>query len=154
MPLWLQWSLIAVGLVASALLVFFIVRQSSALKQHRIARTRSTEFQARRREDMIESIRIIAMAVEQDQIEYSEACLRIKGLLDHVDPTLLEKQPYSVFLDIHNKLDHMPTHRARQRTDARFLEKMDKERQDLEVEHGDAIRRAATAIRHHAFDSK
>lgn len=152
MPLWLQWFLIAAGLAAIVLLALFILRQNRALKKHRVAEARRSEFQSRRREDMIESIRIIAMAVEQDQIEYSEACLRLKGLLDHVAPTLLEKPPYSIFLDVHNKLEHMPTHRARQRTDNRFLEKMDKERRELELSHGDAIRRAATAIRHHAFD--
>lgn len=152
MPLWLQWSLIVAGIIAIVCLFVFISRQARILKKHRQVEVRKTEFQNRRREDMVESIRIIAMAVEQDQVEYSEACLRLKGLLDHVAPELLEKPPYRVFQELHDQLQHMPTHRARQQTDQRFVKKMDKERFSLEQANADAIRRAATAIRHHNFD--
>ncbi|HET8848707.1 MAG TPA: DUF2489 domain-containing protein, partial [Marinobacter sp.] len=37
-------------------------------------------------------------------------------------------------------------------TDTKFVQKMDKERYAIEHTHADEIRRAATAIRHHAFD--
>lgn len=152
MPQWLQWSLIVLGLAAIALLLVFIVRHGRLLRSHRRKQERQQAFQAERRENMIESIRILAMAVEEDQVEYSEACLRIKGLLDHVAPELLEQSPYRIFLEIHDQIQHMPTHRARQQTDTRFVRKMDEERFALEKNHSDAIRRAATAIRHHSFD--
>ncbi|MEC7376157.1 MAG: DUF2489 domain-containing protein, partial [Pseudomonadota bacterium] len=48
-------------------------------------------------------------------------------------------------------LQHMPTHRARQATDTRFVEKMDRERFEVEKQHADEIRRAATALRLHRF---
>ena len=83
-----------------------------------------------------------------------QACLRLKGLLDHVAPELLSQSPYRIFQEVHDKLEHMPTHRARQATDTRFVEKMDKERFNVEKAHADEIRRAATAIRHHAFEEK
>jgi heme exporter protein D len=152
MPPWLQWSLIILGLAAITLLLAFIVRHSRLLREHRRKEARAQAFQADRRDSMIESIRILAMAVEEDQVEYSEACLRIKGLLDHVDPGLLDQPPYQVFLEIHDQIQHMPTHQARQDTDSRFVRKMDEERFALEQTHSDAIRRAATAIRHHRFD--
>lgn len=100
---------------------------------------------------MIRSVHVIAMAVEEDQIEYSEACLRLKGLLDHIAPELLEQSPFSVFQKVHDQLQHMPTHRARQATETKFVDKMDKERFEVEQKHADAIRRAATAIRHYSF---
>lgn len=151
MPQWLQWTLIIAGLIAIVVLVAFITRQSRALRQHNATRRKNDAFMAERREKMVESIRVIAMAVEEDQVEYSEACLRLKGLLDHVAPELLQRSPYSVFLDVHDRISHMPTHRARKKTDKRFVEKMDEERFAVEKEFRDAIRRAATAIREYDF---
>lgn len=151
MPSWLQWTLIIAGLLAIALLVAFIGRQFRALQNSRRRQEKAEYFQKERRDSMIESVRVLAMAVEENQVEYSEACLRIKGLLDHLAPELLDQPPFRVFQEVHDQIQHMPTHRARQETDARFVEKMDRERLAVEQEHADAIRRAATAIRHHPF---
>ncbi|CAN0595793.1 DUF2489 domain-containing protein [Marinobacter sp. M-5] len=151
MPLWLQWTLIIAGLLAIATLIAFIVRQSRLLSLSRRRDDKNRAFREKRRQSMVESIQVIAMAVEEDQVEYSEACLRLKGLLDHVAPELLERSPYRIFREISDQLQHMPTHRARQATDTRFIEKMDQERLALEKQHADTIRRAATALRQHAF---
>ncbi|MBS3804828.1 MAG: DUF2489 domain-containing protein [Oleiphilaceae bacterium] len=151
MPIWLQWTLIVTGLVVIALLTAFIVKQARVIKQTKVREARHRSFRAERRDSMIDSIRVLAMAIEQDQVEYSEGCLRIKGLLDHVEPELLEQSPFQVFQEIHNHLEHMPTHQARQETDLRFVQKMDRERYALEAKHSDRIRRAATALRHHPF---
>ena len=152
MPQWLQWSLIIAGLVAIILLAVFIRRQMQLLSENRKRQAKAEEFQTNRRKDMIRSVRVIAMAVEEDQIEYSEACLRLKGLLDHIAPELLEQSPFRVFQDVHDQLQHMPTHRARKNTDSATIREMDKERFAVEREYSDEIRRAATAIRHHRFD--
>ncbi len=151
MPVWLQWTLIVTGLIAIGLLALFIRKQSKAIRQSHRIRARNEAFQADRRASMIESIQVLAMAVEQDQVEYSEACLRIKGLLEHVAPELLTRAPFRIFQDMHDKMQHMPTHQARQDTDQRFVEKLDRERFALEQKHADEIRRAATAIRHYRF---
>ncbi|MEX2474781.1 DUF2489 domain-containing protein [Marinobacter sp.] len=151
MPLWLQWALITAGLLVIALLATFILRQARLLKQSRQRNDRHRAFQEDRRQSMIESIQVIAMAVEEEQVEYSEACLRLKGLLDHVAPELLERSPYQVFREVHDQIQHMPTHRARQATDSRFIEKMDRERLEIEARNSDAIRRAAAALRQHDF---
>ena len=147
----LQWSLIIAGAIAIIALLGFIRRKKVALSENRKRQDKAEAFQAKRRQNMIDSIRVIAMAVEENQIEYSEACLRIKGLLDHIEPQLMEKPPFRVFLEVYEQLRHMPTHQARQDTEARFVDKMDKERFEVEERHADEIRRAATAIRHHAF---
>ncbi len=152
MPLWLQWTLIIAGIIAIALLLVFIRRQTKTLSEDRRRREKSDAFNRKRREDMISSIRVVAMAVEADQVEYSEACLRLKGLLDHVAPGLLQQPPYTVFQEVHDKLQHMPTHRARQATETKFVEKMDKERFEVEKDYAEEIKRAATAIRYHSFD--
>ena len=104
MPQWLQWSLIGLGVAAIIVLLVFITRHTRQLREHRRQQERQRTFQAERRQGMIESIRILAMAIEEDQVEYSEACLRIKGLLDHVEPGLLDEPPYRIFLEIHDSI--------------------------------------------------
>ncbi|UDL04619.1 DUF2489 domain-containing protein [Marinobacter sp. CA1] len=151
MPAWLQWSLIVAGLIASVLLVLFIVRQWRILRQARVRERSQAAFHAQRRENIVDSLQVLAMAIEQDQVEYSEACLRIKGLLELVAPELLTQPPYQVFQEVHDQISHMPTHQARQDTDRKFVRKMDKERFAVEQQHADAIRRAATALRQHTF---
>lgn len=152
MPRGLQLVFIAIALVVIGALLVYIWRQSRVLSEQRLREKKTEEFQARRRDEMIESIRVIAMAVEADQVEYSEACLRLKGLLEHVAPELLEKPPFQVFQQVHDKISHMPTHRARKNTDSQTLEKMDQERLEVEEEHAEDIRQAATTIRHYRFD--
>lgn len=153
MPQWLQWSLIIAGLVAIVLLLVFIRRHAALISEGRKRESKARAFQAKRRQEMIESVQVIAMAIEEDQVEYSEACLRLKGLLDHLAPTLLDQSPFRVFQQVHEQLQHMPTHRARQATDTRFVEKMDRERFEVEKKHADEIRRAATALRLHRFSA-
>jgi len=152
MPRGLQLVFIAIALVVIGVLLVYIWRQSKVLSEQRLRDKKTAEFQARRRDEMVESIRMIAMAVEADQVEYSEACLRLKGLLEHVDPELLEKPPFQVFQQVHDKISHMPTHRARKMTDSQTLETLDEERRKVEQEHAADIRQAATTIRHYRFN--
>lgn len=151
MPQWIQWILIVAGLLVIALLGHFIWQRSRLLQQQNRQQARNQAFRNERREQMIQSVRVLAMSIEQDQVEYSEACLRIKGLLDHLAPDLLSQSPYRIFQEMHDALQHMPTHQARQDTSSRFIDKMDAQRFELEQKHADAIRRAATAIRYHTF---
>jgi exopolyphosphatase/pppGpp-phosphohydrolase len=147
MPQWLQWALIIGGVVAIALLAGFIVRQLRVLQASKRRQEKTEAFQKERRASMVESLQVLAMAVEAEQMEYSEACLRIKGLLDHVSPELLQQQPYRVFQEIHDQIQHMPTHEARQNTETRFVEKMDRERVAIEEANAGRIREAAVALR-------
>ncbi|WP_150912277.1 DUF2489 domain-containing protein [Marinobacter halotolerans] len=147
MPQWLQWALIIGGVAAIALLAGFILRQLRVLQASKRRQEKTEAFQKERRASMVESLQVLAMAVEAEQMEYSEACLRIKGLLDHVSPDLLQQQPYRVFQEVHDQIQHMPTHKARQNTETRFVEKMDRERMAIEEANAGRIREAAVALR-------
>ncbi|SDW92161.1 DUF2489 domain-containing protein [Marinobacter mobilis] len=151
MPPWLQWTLIASGLLAIALLLLFIIRQLKVLQGERAQRNKHQAFQVRRRQEIVESLRVLALAIEENQVEYSEACLRIKGLLDLVAPELLEQSPFEIFAQVHEQLRHMPTHQAREDTDKRFIRKLDRERFAIETQYAEAIRTAACALRQHSF---
>lgn len=141
------WGLILVGALASLGLVRLIRRQWAAA-QARAAATRAREAQhAAARAALVDSLRILSLGIEQDQIELSEACLRIKGLLDRLAPQWLQEAELSVFQRMHDALAHMPTHEARQQTDKRFTFKLDQQRFRLEAEYRDALREAARALR-------
>ncbi|MDX1589569.1 MAG: DUF2489 domain-containing protein [Oleiphilaceae bacterium] len=151
MSLAAQWSLIILGLALIAGLLWYIQRQRKQLRAIHRSRAKTRELQAKRHESMIESIRLLAMTAEQEQVEYSEACIRIKGLLDHVAPHLLAREPYSVFQTMYEKTEHMPTHEARKQADPELIRQLDEERFALEREHGEAIQRAVVAIREYDF---
>lgn len=146
-----QWLLIAVGLIASAALVVFILKQFRELGRQRQLRKRQRESQERRRRDAIQSVRVLAMTIEQDQVDLSEASIRIHGLLQVLAPDLLEQEPYRVFREMAEKTAHMPTHEKRQDSDKRFIRRLDLQRAALEEENQGRIREAAIAIRRYPF---
>lgn len=152
MPQNLQWMLILAGIIAIVGLSLYIARQWQRLHQYRRAVEHTRALQNERRDSMIESIRILAMTLQQEQVEPSEGCIRIKGLLDHVEPELLNHKPYNVFQTIYEKTEHMPTHEARQQADPKLIQRLDEERFALEAEYAEAIQEAAMAIRYYGFD--
>lgn len=153
-PETLQWTLIGVGTIAIAVLIFVIQRQWRRLRHVRRAQEHTRRLQQERRDSMIESIRILAMTLEQEQVEPSEGCIRIKGLLDHVAPELLAQKPYDVFQVMYEKTEHMPTHEARRQADPKLISRLDEERFALEAQYADSIQEAAVAIRFHRFDEQ
>ena len=150
----LQWTLIVIGVAAIAVLIYVIQCHWRRLRQFRKAQEHTRQLQQQRRDSMIESIRILAMTLEQEQVEPSEGCIRIKGLLDHVAPELLAQKPYNVFQILYEKTEHMPTHEARRQADPKLINRLDEERFALEAEYADNIQEAAVAIRFHRFDDK
>jgi|GEM_PF-111423 hypothetical protein len=153
-PQTLQWTLIAVGVVAIAVLIYVIQRHWRRLNQFRRAQEHTRQLQQQRRDSMIKSIRILARSIEEEQVEPSEGCIRIKGLLDHVAPELLTQKPYNVFQTLYEKTEHMPTHESRRQADPKLISRLDEERFALEAEYADSIQEAAVAIRFHRFDEK
>ena len=147
-----QWTLIIVGLIAIPALAWLIRRQWTQLKGAHLSQEKTAQLQKERRDKMIDSIRIIASVCEQQQVESSEACIRIKGLLDHVQPELLGTEPYVVFQVMYEKTEHMPTHEARQQTDKKTIRKLDQERFQLEEHYAPKITEAVKAIQQHDFD--
>ncbi len=84
-------------------------------------------------------------------MELSEGCIRIKVLLDHVDPTLHEQAPFSIFSTMYKATEHMPTHEARKKTDKKFIHKLDQQRFKLERDNKEAILSASEAIQVYPF---
>jgi|SRR5690554_3852124 len=92
--------------------------------------------QAKRLNYLHESIATIALAMQQGQCELSEGCIRLVVLLDNLPNA--EKagfaQRFPKLHEMYERIKHMPTHDARKQLPKKELHKMDKERQQLEVD--------------------
>lgn len=93
-----------------------------------------------------ESIDVLAKSIIDEQVEYSEACMRIKILIDHWDSSLHSDERFSIFNRVYEKLENHPRFGARKQIDKRFLRKLDDERHRIELALKDDIRAAARAL--------
>ncbi len=145
------YTLIALGLVAIPALTWFNYRQWMRIKQQKITLEEIKQHQIATRSQLIESIRILALCILEEQVELSEGCIRIKVLLDHLAPELHQEPELQIFSQIHEALAHMPTHEARASTNKRFIFKLDQQRFRLERENKSAILAGAKALRARIF---
>ena len=145
------WGGIALGLITTVLLARIILKKWNLIKTAEQAKVAQNSIQKEKHEKAIESIKIIALCMTEEQVEPSEGCIRIKVLLDHVAPELNEQAPFSIFTTMYDATAHMPTHDARKKADKALIRQLDEERFALEKQHKDAILEAAKAIQHYSF---
>jgi len=145
------WGSIAIGVLASIALISLILKKWRYIKAAEAIKHSQDQIKKQKREEVIESIKIIALCIIEEQVELSEGCIRIKVLLDHVAPELHDQTPFTVFSEMYDATEHMPTHGARKRADKALIRKLDAERFELEKNHKDAIVEASKALRNYSF---
>jgi hypothetical protein len=137
------------GSVVILLLLFCIRKQLNNLKhKESLKKALQTKSEATRKH-IINSIRVLARCIIADQVEFSEACIRIKVLIDALAPEMHQDPDYLIFNEIYESTAHMPTHEARKEVDRRFLFKLDKQRWELEAINETNIRKAAEKLLKH-----
>ncbi len=142
-----QTAWLALGIVAGLVLIAFLVHQiRSSLAILREAQQSQKAAGLSSNLELEDSLIVLARCILDDQIELSEACIRVKVLMDNLDPAWPQSQGLAIFSEMYDKLAHMPTHAARKATDKRFLFKLDKQRFDLERQHREAIREGAKTL--------
>lgn len=147
---WL-WLASALGLIAIIFLAAFIRRQLRRMSDAQKRADTQKQAAEAKRADIIESIQVIASCLLDKQVEPTEACIRIKVLLDFVSPELHQQAPYSTFNLIYEKTRHMPTHSAWKALDKRERRHLEKERYALEAEYEKDIQKAMHAILTYPF---
>jgi hypothetical protein len=140
------WLGILVGLVMIAGLCWFILTKSRELKAFQVQRAQQDAQQIEKRSYLIDSIKVIATTMLEDQVELSEGCIRIKVLIDHLDASLHEQDAFKIFELMYRETEHMPTHQARKNTDKNFIHKLDQQRFALEKQHRESVRKAAKKL--------
>ncbi len=134
----LPW-LAAAGLVLLALAGYALLLWR---RVWRLQRQRQLDEQARR-ERLRGDLRILAEALLSEQLPLIEGAIRIKVLLEHLDPALAGDSRTAVFRSLVEATAHIPTH-----ADWKALERSERRRHEvrfgeLELQHKAAARNAA-----------
>lgn len=147
----LLWSLIILGVLLIPVLMMVIRKQLSLIRAakpeaHQAVREDQPVSGNKHQLDLRESLRVIATLALDDQVELSEASIRIKVLIDHFDADLHAQAPFKIFEEVYLALQHMPTHQARKATDKKFIRKLDQQRFAIESRNRERIRAGARAL--------
>lgn len=145
------WLASAVGVVMCVFLARFSLNTWKKIQRIEAAKEAYEKEVAEKKADAVNSIKVIAQCMIDEQVELSEGCIRIKVLLDHVAPQLHEDDNFSVFMKMYDATEHMPTHEARKKTDKRIIFKLDQERFKLEEDNQEEILKASKDIIEYAF---
>ncbi|GAB3486130.1 DUF2489 domain-containing protein [Marinomonas epiphytica] len=101
---------LVVSLLVIAVSIWFIVRQIK-LNKARAQKIKQGEERVREeRNKRIDSIRVLLKAADSEEMNWIEASIRIKNLLDQLGVDLSEKGNISVFYQIEELTQHIPTH--------------------------------------------
>ena len=147
-------SILWVAIIFSTLLAIFLLIYSLKMWQ-KIKTLKEAQALIQKEQDKlaqtthlkaVDSIKLIAQFMLEEQVELSEGCIRIKVLLDHTAPEFHEHPTYKVFYEMYLATEHMPTHEARKQADKKLIRKLDKERLELEAENKEAILAASQQL--------
>ena len=131
-----------IGALIIAGLSFYLGRLLLLLKQARGKQQAKIEA---RNTTLAENIYTIVWAMRDGQCEFSEGCLRVWVLLDHIMPSN-PKQPradnqklYPGIFALYEKVKDLPTHDARKKVKKSELRAMDEQRLKDEVQFKEQI---------------
>lgn len=147
----LTYSLILLGIaiiIALATLIFKQLRKARGVAQAREeSLAKYAEEAAQNRAYLLESSKVIANAIlHDDKITLTEGCIRLKVMIDNLNPQLHQHPEYSVFEEVYTRTAHIPI-----LTDWRSLERkqqraFEKEMLEIERECETRINAAAKAL--------
>ncbi|WP_416306769.1 DUF2489 domain-containing protein [Neptunicella sp. SCSIO 80796] len=139
--------LITLALLIIAGLGFYAGKMLYLLRRQTVQQ--NNRRQARLRH-IIESIQTIAMAMEQQQCNISEGCIRLCMLLDSlpIEPLPDYRAQFPALHDLYQQIKDMPTHEDRQKQLRTERVKMDLVREELEAKAETAILKEVAVLRH------
>lgn len=150
-----QLLLIATGLVLIGALAWYIVsmlRKERQQKASKAAELAEIQTKAQEQRDyLVESVRVISLAMQDEQCELAEGCIRLKVLLDHLAPFLHEHEDFSVINEMYESTKHMPILDEWKKLKLRQRFQLTQEREALEEKHRDSIIAAARKLSGYNF---
>ncbi len=150
----LVYTLILIGVIAIALLAWFIAKQLR--EQREITRQLAEQEEklavetAANRRYLTESIRIIANAIlHDDKITLTEGCMRLKVMIDNYDASLHQDPDYQVIEEVYGKTSHIPILQDWKALDKQTQQKFQMEMFKVEAECQERIHAAAQRLIDH-----
>lgn len=130
-------AVVAVAIIiALGIYALKLRKQVEQREQERLQALKDVETQARIK--TMENIHTVSQALVQGQVDVMEASLRIRTLIDIIEPDWFEKVELKVFAEITRRGEHLATHQARKELPKQERMKQDLERIALEGEYHDA----------------
>lgn len=146
----LTYILILVGIaiiIALAVLIYKQLRAARVQREADAARLAKHAAEAQKNRDyLLESSKAIANAIlHDDKITLTEGCIRLKVMIDNLDPQLHQHPDYGVFEEVYNRTSHIPIltdWRQLERKQQRAFEKEMREiERDCETRINEAVKR-------------
>jgi len=154
------YGLSGLGLLLIAALVVMIVRQLKQLNRQRQLqeenRQRLAQMQQKaseQREYLIDSIRVIARAMsEDDRLTLTEGCIRLKVLLDHLKPEMHLDPDFEIIERHYLATRHIPYLEAWRKLERKEKRRYQREMDELERQNRPALLQAAEKLRSYPLE--
>ncbi len=129
----------------------WFIRQQLQANQLRAERIQAGEARYQEeRQKAVDSIRVLLKVAGTDEVNWIEASIRIKNLLDRLSIDLSEHEDISVFYLVTEKTEHIPTHEQWRSLPKQAKNKFQKEMDGYEKAHLEDLKKAKTSLL--AFD--
>lgn len=142
--------------LAVALIVFLASYACFLLYKLRLQNQRKRLLAHQRYEKTADSIRVIALAMAQQQCNLSEGCIRLVRLLESLpfkQPATLSGQYPGVYA-LYQEVKDLPTHARRNELSRAERNRQDTAREEKEAEYSTLILTDVTLLRNFAFNPK
>lgn len=128
------YALIAFAVIIIAALAYYAHTLINQLKEQE---RKQKNVRDTRIKNIMQSVHVIALAMEQQQCDLSEGVIRLTNLLDALP---LKPQPdfateYPAIYGLHERIAKYPTHEARAALTKKERRAQDKEREQIESEY-------------------
>nr|WP_255537776.1 DUF2489 domain-containing protein [Motiliproteus sp. SC1-56] len=147
--------MILLGLAVIAGLLWVIRWQLKTQREARRAHEQLlAEHKAKAQEQrdyLEESVKVIALSMQDEQCELAEGCIRLKRLLDHLAPYLHEHEDFAIINRMFEATRHMPILEEWKKLKIKRRMELTLEREALEKEHREAILAAAQKLASYRF---
>lgn len=97
---------------------------------------------------VLDSLRIIASNVIDEDLNLSEATIRCKVLIDALELDETERQSYDILDVVYEKVQHFDTHQARKDLSKAERDKQDSAREAIENDHQEDLVKCFKRLRH------
>lgn len=144
----LMYTLILIGVLFIAFLSKLIFKQMGAARERKDKQQAREEKYAResadQREYLVNSIKILSNAVlHDDKIRLTEGCIRLKVMMDNLDPSMHQRPELSVIEEVYNRTSHIPFLSGWRKLDRKEQRGFEKEMREVEQECKERISKAA-----------
>lgn len=150
------WPVLATLAVAIVLgLSAWALRLQVRLLQQRAAATgnpdgegdgRCAERHAEARRDLTEQLHRLAQVALAGDVNLSEACIRARYLLDHLDPAQAQRSDFAGIYQHYEAISGFAVRSARAALSPLERRRQDRAREALEVLHADSVQEAMQAV--------